>query len=85
MSDTIVRTERFWNLNDEVKLLTVKADSLLYTKYFVIVKNGDVAYASPEFFGGFPSDVDRNTDRAMQVVRQLLTETNFLVGEVVGT
>jgi hypothetical protein len=89
MSDTIVRTESFINALNTVKLLTVKAnldeDTMVgYGLYYAIVKNGKVEFTSPLIYGGSKQDVIRNIDSALQVVRQLLTDTGFLTGEVVG-
>lgn len=85
MSDTIVKNEKFFGLHDKVKLLTVEAETATYSRYYAIVKNGSVEYTSPLFYGGSKTDVIRNCDSALQVVRQLLTDTQFLTGEVVGT
>jgi len=90
MSDTIVKTETFLSANHVVKLLTVEAEpaGMLfvygYSRYFAIIKDGRVEFTSPLFYGGSREDVIRNCDSALQVVRQLLTETDFLTGEVVG-
>jgi hypothetical protein len=94
MSDTIVKTEKFISAQDEVKLLTVAMNRRdysdvpnppqSYTLYYAIVKNGNVEFTSNLIYGGSMDDVIRNTDIALQVVRQLLTETGFLTGEVVG-
>jgi hypothetical protein len=91
MSDKIVKTENFFGVTHEVKLLTVEADPagmefvFGYSRYFAIIKSGEIEFTSPLFYGGSREDVIRNCDSALQVVRQLLTDTQFLTGEVVGT
>lgn len=89
MSDTIVKTERFFDAYHEVKLLTVEANmngyrAEDYCRYYCIIKSGAVEFTSPLFLGGSREDVIRNCDSALQVVRKLLTDTGFLTGEVVG-
>ena len=90
MSDTIVKTENFVSHVSTVKLLTVEAsvfsapNTNKYSRYFAIIKDGEIEFTSPLFFGGSRDDVIRNCDSALQVVRQLLTETDFLTGDVVG-
>lgn len=86
MSDTIVKTETFVSALSTVKLLTVEPDGALYGRYFVILKdNNEVRFTSALFYGGSRGDVIRSCDYALQVVRQLLTETGFLTGEVIGS
>lgn len=85
MSDRIVQKETFVGMVDRVELLTVEStESLRYSQYFVIVKNGDIVYTSNDIYGGTGVDIARNCDTALQVVRKLLTDTGFLIGEVVG-
>jgi hypothetical protein len=85
MSDTIVKTERFIGAFSEVKLLTVKAETGVYARYYAIIKDGKPVYSSPLIYGGSTDDVNRNVNSALQVVRELLTEMGFLTGEVVGS
>lgn len=84
MSDTIVKTEVYFNLQHRVELATVEARTNFYARYYVIIKDGHPEFSSALIYGGSQEDVIRNTDSALQVVRQLLTETGFLTGEVVG-
>lgn len=90
VTDTIVKTENFFNLDHQVKLLTVATSVFSHpnthrgARYFAIIKDGEVEYTSPLFYGGSTEDVIRNCDSALQVVRRLLTDTQFLTGEVVG-
>jgi hypothetical protein len=88
MSDTIVKKEDFFSLDTKVRLITVEANPFemngRYARYFAISKNGNIEYTSPLFYGGSTEDVIRNCDSALQVVRQLLADTQFLIGEVVG-
>jgi hypothetical protein len=90
MSDTIVKKEDFFSLDTKVRLITVEAEPagmqfvFGYSRYYAIIKNGKVEFTSPLFYGGSKEDVIRNCDSALQVVRQLLADTQFLIGEVVG-
>lgn len=83
--DLIVKSERFLSAFHEVKLLTVMQTGGAYIKYYAIIKDGNPVYSSPGFYGGSNQDVDRNVDSALQVIRQLLADTGFLTGEVVGS
>ena len=85
VTDTIVKTEKFFNIYHEAKLLTVETNELIYARYFAIIKDSKVEYTSPLFYGGSREDVIRNCDSALQVVRKLLADTGFLTGEVVGS
>ena len=85
VTDTIVKTEGFFNLDHKVKLLTVATNEPTNARYYAIIKDGKVEFTSPLFFGGSRDDSIRNCDAALQVVRRLLTETGFLTGEVVGS
>lgn len=84
MTDIIVKTEVFFSLQHRVELATIESKTGLHVRYYVIIKDGHPEFQSPLFFGGSTEDVIRNCDSALQVVRQLLTDTGFLTGEVVG-
>lgn len=83
--DIVVKTEEFLSLDMKVRLVTVELDTPMFARYFSIIREGKVAYISPKFYGGSREDIVRNCDSALQVVRQLLADTQFLRGEVVGT
>lgn len=82
MSDIVVKTERFIGFYHDVQLLTIESDGK--SRYYSIINDKKVEYISPDFYGGSHADVVRNCESALQVVRQLLTDTSFLRGEVVG-
>ena len=84
MTDLIVKSETFVSLNHKVQLITVQ--QTIPVRYFSIIKDGVPVYTSPGFYGATHDmeDAIRNCDAALQVVRQLLTDTQFLTGEVVG-
>ena len=79
--DIIVKREEFLSIDHKVKLLTVENGD---GRYYSIIKDGKVQYISPVFQGGSQAQIVYNCDSALQVVRKLLADTQFLVGEVVG-
>jgi hypothetical protein len=84
MADLIVKSERFVSAFHDVQLVTIQQN--IPVRYFSIIKDGVPVYTSQGFYGATHdmNDAIRNCDAALQVVRQLLTETGFLIGEVVG-
>lgn len=80
--DIIVKREEFLSIDHKVRLLTVENDS---GRYYSIIKDGEVEYISPVFQGASQAQIVYNCESALQVVRRLLTDTQFLTGEVVGT
>lgn len=84
-TDIIVKTEDYFSIDHRVRLLTVETNDPVEARYFAILRDGKIEYTSLLFYGGNKVDIIRNCDAALEVVRKLLTETNFLVERVVGT